>query len=149
MSDELRTHSALHVLKGAVQKVLDAKWTASTHVSGNDGRLVVRYERKPTQAELQEVEKEANNKVIEGAEIMEFEMERKEAENHFGDQIYDLFPIPPSITRLKLVRIPDWNVNCCVERHPETTSAIGRIRIDRIRFQNSRKELELEFHTSG
>jgi alanyl-tRNA synthetase len=143
--DEVRTHSALHVLKGAVQGVLGAKWTTSTFVSGRHGRLTVRFERAPTPQELERVEKAANQKVAEGAEFLEFEMDRDEAENHFGDQIYDLFPIPASVTRLKLVRIPDWNVNCCVERHLENTSFVGPIKLGKPRFRNSRKELEIEF----
>jgi alanyl-tRNA synthetase len=138
----------MHVLKGATQKVLGAKWTASTYAKDNHGRLVVQFDRKPTQEELQRIEKEANRKVGEGTEILEFEMERQEAENHFGDQIYDLFPIPASVTRLRLVRIPDWNVNCCAEKHLETTAAIGRVKLERTRFRNSRKELELEFRVS-
>jgi alanyl-tRNA synthetase len=38
---EVRTHTALHVVKGAVVKVLgrEAKWTASVYVNGNHGRL--------------------------------------------------------------------------------------------------------------
>ncbi len=148
MSYEVRTHSALHVLKGAAQKVLGVKWTTSTSSREDHGRLTVQFDRKPTREELHRIEQDANRKVIEGAEILEFEMERHEAENHFGDQIYDLFPVPASITRLKLVRIPDWNVNCCVERHLETTSGIGRIRLEKTRFRNSRKELELEFRVS-
>jgi Ser-tRNA(Ala) deacylase AlaX len=43
------------------------------------------------------------------------------------------------------VRIPDWNVNCCVERHVENASLVGPIKLGRPRFRNSRKELELEF----
>lgn len=148
MSHEVRTHSALHVVKGAAQKVIGAKWTSSTFAKRDHGRLTVQFEKRPSQEELQRIEQEANRKVNEGAEILEFEMERQEAENHFGDQIYDLFPIPASVTRLKLVRIPDWNVNCCVERHVETTAAIGRIKLERARFRKSRKELELEFHIS-
>jgi alanyl-tRNA synthetase len=147
-AESVRAHSAVHVLKGAVQKVLGARWTASTNVRDNHGRLVVQFDRKPTQEELQRIEKEANHKVTEGTEILEFEMDRQEAENHFGDEIYDLFPVPASVTRLKLVRIPDWNVNCCVERHLETTAAIGRVKLERTRFRNSRKELELEFRVS-
>lgn len=143
--DEVRTHSALHVVKGAVQHVLGAKWTASTYVSGKHGRLTVRFERLPTPQEFERIEKAANQKVSEGAEFLEFEMDRDEAENHFGDQIYDLFPVPASVTRLKIVRIPDWNVNCCVERHVESTSMVGPIKLGKPRFRNSRKELELEF----
>jgi alanyl-tRNA synthetase len=83
--------------------------------------------------------------VTEGAEILEFEMDRSEAENHFGDMIYDLFPVPATVTRLKIVRIPDWNVNCCVERHVENTSLIGPIKLENPRFRNSKKELEIGF----
>src|SRR2546426_1433368 len=52
MSDaDLRTHSALHVLKGAVQRVLGTEWTASVFVSGERGRLTVQAGRKPTRSE--------------------------------------------------------------------------------------------------
>lgn len=143
--EEVRTHSALHVVKGAVQKVLGAKWTTSTFVSGAHGRLTVKFERLPTAAEMENIGRAANQKVTEGAEILEFEMDRSEAENHFGDMIYDLFPVPATVTRLKIVRIPDWNVNCCVERHVENTSLIGPIKLENPRFRNSKKELEIGF----
>lgn len=146
MSDEeQRTHSAVHVVKGAVQKVLGAKWTASVYVSGTHGRLTVQFDRKPTEDEVAKMEHLANEKVTEGAEVLEFEMERQEAEGHFGDEIYDLFPVPGDVTLLKIVRIPDWNINCCNERHVDNTVQIGRIRLGKPRFRNSKKELEVEF----
>ena len=145
-SEETRTHTAVHVLKGAVQHVLGAKWTASVFVSGNHGRLTVQFDRKPTDEEVARIEQVANDKVLEGAEVVEFEMEKDEAEGHFGNAIYDLFPVPSSVTRLKIVRIPDWNINCCIENHVDNTSQVGRIRLGSPKFRNSRKELELEFN---
>ena len=144
-SEELRTHSAVHVVKGAVQKVLGAKWTASVYVSGRHGRLTVQFDRKPTDEEIARIEQAANEKVAEGAEVLEFEMEREEAEGHFGDQIYDLFPVPASVMRLKIVRIPEWNINCCNENHVENTLQVGKVRLGTPRFRNSKKELEVEF----
>jgi alanyl-tRNA synthetase len=144
-SDEVRTHTAVHVVKGAVQKVLGARWTASVYVSGRHGRLTVKFDRRPTEEEMQMVEKAANEKVEEGAEVLEFEMEKEEAEGHFGDQIYDLYPLPANVGRLKIVRIPEWNINCCGERHVESTLLVGRVRLGTPRFRNSRKELEVEF----
>jgi alanyl-tRNA synthetase len=141
----MRTHTAVHVLKGAVQHVLGAKWTASVFVSGTHGRLTVQFDRKPTDEEVARIEQVANDKVSEGAEVVEFEMEKDEAEGHFGNAIYDLFPVPSSVTRLKIVRIPDWNINCCIENHVDNTSQVGRIRLGSPKFRNSRKELELEF----
>lgn len=144
-ADELRTHTAVHVVKGAAQRVLGAKWTASVYVSGGHGRLTVQYDRKPSEDEVSRIEREANAKVIEGAEVLEFEMERHEAEGHFGDSIYDLFPVPAEVSIFKIVRIPDWNVNCCNERHLDSTDKVGRIVLGRPRFRNSKKELEIEF----
>ena len=144
-SEETRTHTAVHVLKGAVQQVLGAKWTASVFVSGAHGRLTVQFDRKPTDEEVARIEQVANDKVSEGAEVVEFEMEKDEAEGHFGNAIYDLFPVPSSVTRLKIVRIPDWNINCCIENHVDNTSEVGRIKLDSPKFRNSRKELELQF----
>ena len=149
MSEEsVRAHTAVHVLKGAVQSVLGAKWTASTYVSGGHGRLTVQFDRRPTDEEMERVERAANEKVAEGAEVVEFEMEKEEAENHFGKEIYDLFPVPEGVTRLKIVRIPDWNVNCCAEAHVGLTSEVGQIVVGPPRFRNSKKELELEFDLS-
>ncbi len=144
-SEELRTHSAVHVLKGAVQSVLGTKWTSSVYVSGRHGRLTVQFDRKPTDDELARIERAANDKVAEGAEVLEFEMEKEEAEGHFGDAIYDLFPVPSGVTRLKIVRIPDWNINCCNERHVENTLQIGKVKLGKPRFRNSKRELEIEF----
>jgi len=135
----------LHVVKGAAERVLGAKKTASIYVSGGHGRISVQYERKPTEEEMKKVEKAANEKIAEGAEMLEFEMEKAEAEGHFGNDIYDLFPVPTGASRLHIVRIPDWNINCCNERHVENTLQIGKIRLGRARYRNSRRELEIEF----
>jgi len=144
-SEEARTHSAVHVVKGAAQKVLGASWTSSVYVSGAHGRLTVQFDRKPTNEEVASIEREANEKIAEGAEILEFEMERQEAEGHFGDAIYDLFPLPSGVTILKIVRIPDWNINCCNHKHVDSTSEIGKIKVGKPRFRNSKRELEIEF----
>lgn len=45
MSEEIRTHTALHVLKGAVAKVLGVKWTASASVQGSHRKLTVQFSR--------------------------------------------------------------------------------------------------------
>ncbi len=125
--------------------MLGARKTASVYVSGNHGRLTVQFERKPTDEEMARIERLSNDKVAEGAEVLDFEMEKQEAEGHFGEAIYDLFPLPPGATRLKIVRIPDWNINCCYERHVENTLQVGKMRLGKARFRNSKRELEIEF----
>ena len=145
MSLEVRTHTALHVLKGAVQRVLGAKWTAGVYVEGAHGRLTVQFERRPTQDELALIEEEANRKIREDAPVEELEMDRAEAEERFGDSIYDLFPVPSSVGRLKILYIKDWNVNACRERHTGSTGEIGGIRLVKVRHRPSKGLLEISF----
>jgi len=144
-SVEVRAHTALHVLKGAASKVLGAKWTAGVWVRENRGRLTVQLERKPSPEELTKVEEEANRKIEENAPIEELEMSRAEAEDRWGDAIYDLFPLPASITQLKILHIPGWNVNACKAAHTGTTGEIGSLRIVKTRYRPSKKLLELSF----
>ena len=132
-----------------MERVLGAKKTASVYVDGRHGRLTVQFERKPTDEEMARIERLANEKVAEGSEVLEFEMEKEEAEGHFGDAIYDLFPLTPGATRLRIVRIPDWNINCCNERHVENTLQVGKMKLAKARFRNSKRELEIEFDLVG
>ncbi len=145
MPIEVRTHTALHVLKGAVAKVLDVKWTAGVSVDGNHGRLTVQSDNKPTDEEIARIEAEANAKIEEDAPIEIFEMDRAEAEKRWGDAIYDLFPLPASITRLSIFHLPGWNVNACDKEHTKTTGEIGSLRINKTRFRATKKLLEISF----
>jgi len=143
---EVRTHTALHVLKGAVRKVLGAKWTASTYVKENHGRLTVKFERKPTEEEMKEVFRLANEKVKENVKILTEVLPRDEAEKKYGDEIYDLFPVPAEVKELIIVIIPDWNINACNKKHTETTGRVGEIIEDYWRFRNAKQLLEIAFN---
>jgi alanyl-tRNA synthetase len=143
--DEVRTHTALHVLKGAVQRVLGAKLTASTYVTETHGGLTVQYDRKPTQEEVARIEEMANGKIAEDAPVEVLEMGRPEAEARWGEAIHDLFPLPPTVTRLKIFNLRDWNVNACNKQHTSRTGEIGRLKISKIRFRAQKGLLEIAF----
>jgi alanyl-tRNA synthetase len=139
---EVRAHSAVHVLKGAVTKVLGPRRFAF----GGVGVLKLRSDSPATQLEVGKIEAAANRKIAEDAEILEFNMERQEAEGHFGTGIYDLSPAPQAWTLLKIVRIPDWEASCCPQAHVESTGSIGAIKLDDAAFDAEGKELDLRFH---
>ena len=144
---EVKTHTALHVLKGAVVKVLgeEAKWTASVYVNGSHGRLTVKFNRKPSKEEIKEIEKLANEKIKENVPILVYELPREEAERRFGEDMYDLFPIPEEVKTLRVVVIEGWNVNACNKEHTKTTGEIGEIKIRKTRFRKSKGLLEISF----
>ncbi|WP_457743117.1 alanyl-tRNA editing protein [Thermococcus sp.] len=147
MDVEVRTHTALHVVKGAVVKVLgeNAKWTASTYVKGNRGVLVVKFNRKPTSDEIAEIERLANEKIKENIPVKVYELPREEAEKLFGEDMYDLFPVPEEVKTLKIVVIEGWNVNACNKEHTKTTGEIGEIKVRKVRFRRSKELLEIGF----
>jgi alanyl-tRNA synthetase len=132
----------MHVLKGAVVEVLGPR----KFTFAGQGVLKFRSEGPITQQEVSRIESAANRKVAEDLEVAEFEMEREEAEAHFGRSIYDLVrgPIPTGV--LKISGIPDWETSCCSSRHVETTGSIGAVKVDGATFLEAGKELELRFH---
>jgi alanyl-tRNA synthetase len=138
----LRAHSAMHVLKGAVVEVLGPK----RFTFASEGVLKFGTERPLTAQEASRVETAANRKVSEDAEILEFEMDRVEAEGHFGRSIHDLRASPTAGGLLRIARIPDWEVSCCSSGHVESTGSVGAIKMDSAKFDESKKELELRFH---
>ena len=146
MAIETRTHTALHVLKGAAVKVLGARWTAGVHVKENHGRLTLQFNRKPTPKEVLHIEELANSKILEDAHVDVVEMERIDAEEQHGDAIYDLFPAPAAITRLTILHIPDWNVNACNKHHTPRTAQIGHLTIMKTRYRITKKLLELSYN---
>ncbi len=150
MADErVRTHTALHVVKGAARRVLGTKWTAGVYVERLHGRITLKCEKQPTEAEMRQVEALANEKIAANAQIEEFELPRVEAERRWGDEIYDLFPIPSAVTRLRILRIPEWNVNACKEPHVKMTGDIGVLRLEKPRFRAAKQLVEIPFDLEG
>ena len=147
MKPDVRTHTALHIIKGAIVKVLgeDAKWSTSASVNGLHGRIAVEFNRKPTDEEIEEIQRLANEKVEEDAVIEIHEMSRKDAEERWGDWIYDKWALPDHIQDVKVFHLPDWNVNLCGYEHPETTGPVGKITICKTRFRNSKQVLEVSY----
>ena len=148
-SDDVRSHTAIHVLKGAVFKVLGAKWSASAYSSGTHGGLAVTFDHKPSDDEIEEIEKLANLKIHENQRVEIHELKRKDAEERWGDAIYDLFPLPPELETVKVFRLPDWNVNTCGKLHTETTGGIGGLKISKWRYRANKQLLELSFDVIG
>ena len=139
---DFRAHSAIHVLEGAVTKVLGPR----KFTFAQNGLLKFASDAMTTKQELSKIEVVANNKVAEDAEVLEFSMDRQEAEGHFGTGIYDLCPAPGAGALLNIVRIQDWEASCCTQKHVDTTGSIGALRIDGAVYDDGAKEVGLRFH---
>jgi len=137
--------TALHVLKGSVQKVLGTPLTTGVWAEGHKGRLTVECTARPSEEEMARIEEMANDMVGRDLPVEMFEMDRSEADRTFGPIIYDKFPVPDHARVLALTRIRDWNINCCGGPHLPSTGGLGRISIRKWRFREARGELEISF----
>jgi alanyl-tRNA synthetase len=150
-SDDVRSHTAIHLLKGAVVHVLGkgAKWSASAYSQGTHGGLTVQFERKPTDKEMQRIEETANQKIREDVPTEVHEMARSDAEARWGDDIYDLFSLPAELKVVKVFHIPDWNVNTCGKLHCGKTAEVGGIKIVKWRYRANKMLIEMSFDVTG
>lgn len=141
-SGDPRGHTALHVLRGAVTSVMGPRRFSFAQ----EGVLRFNAERPLTPQEVARVEEAANGKVGEDAEVVEFSMEREEAEGHFGTGIYDLVQEEKGQELLKIARIADWEESACPREHVESTGSLGAIKVDGEEFHEATGEVELRYH---
>jgi alanyl-tRNA synthetase len=143
-AETIRSHTAMHVLRGAIVNVLGP----TRFTQAGQGVLRFQSDRSVSPQQAGMIEVAASKKIHEDAEVMEFEMERGEAEAHFGLGIYDLAPTSSASGLLRIARIPEWEASCCSSRHVESTGSIGRLSVDGTQYDGSTKETELRFHIS-
>jgi alanyl-tRNA synthetase len=146
---QIRSHTALHVIKGAVQKILGANITNGVWIGDGKARLCVEFDRKPSEDEMEAVIGAANGCIGKDLPIANEELERTRAEEKYGSAIYDAYPVPPEVKVLRIVSISDggmiWNVNACIKPHTRTTGDIGKIEMDHWRFREPKGTLEISF----
>jgi len=151
-------NTALHIIKGAIVKVLHAPITTSTEASKPDeGRITIAYasKEKPTEDQLKQIEDLANKKIKENVDILYFKMERSLAEQKYTKEpvnetyLYDKFPVPSEVKELSIVEIPDWNVNCSIGPLLNKTGEVRLLKIDRINHREKKQELEFVFLLVG
>jgi len=154
MSNKDRTpevDTALHVIKGAIVKVLHTPITVTTASKKNEGRLTVEYELgKITDEQLKKIEELSNQKIRENVPVIVAKMDRAEAEKKFEGKvnetfIYDKIPVPAKVTEISVLHIDGWNVNCCAGTHCPTTGGIGSMKVLRANYRDNKKELEFVF----
>lgn len=146
--------SALHVLKGAMVKVLNTPMTTTTKYDAKDkGRLVVEYTaaEPPSKDKLQEIEDLANAKIREDLAIEITKMSREAAEAKYksapvnNTYLYDKFGVPAHVTELNVLEIKDWNVNCVTGEYLKSTGPLKGLKVLRVNHRPQKTELEVCF----
>jgi alanyl-tRNA synthetase len=123
-----RHHTATHILLASTRRVLGPHvWQAGVQKGAERSRLDVTHFRNITEEELREIEALANTVVLEGYQVEKLWLDRNEAEKRFGFQLYQ-GGIPPT-RQVRVVKIGDFDVECCGGTHVKTTTEVGPIKI--------------------
>lgn len=126
----MRHHSATHIILHAAKKVLGPHiHQAGAQKGEKSARLDIRHFRHITPGELKKIEIEANRLVMEDTPVSTCTMERTEAEQKYGFDLYQ-GGVPPG-REIRIVRVAG-DIEACAGTHCRTTGEIGSIKIVRV-----------------
>eukprot|EP01084_Bolivina_argentea_P002946 5514_1 len=148
--------TALHVIKGAIVKVLDiptAKTTMSVHFSNKPwiGSITIGNCQNNklyslTENIKKEIQQKANEIIDKNVKCVIYkDLNRKDAEKQFGDEMYDFYPVPDHIQTLNVLEIKDWNINCTNKDLCNNTGELIALKIGKCKYNGSKKQLTVYF----
>lgn len=121
-------HSATHIVNYAARKVLgDHVWQAGAEKTPEKARLDITHYESLSFAQLQEIERVANDLVMKQVPIQVREMSRTAAEMEYSMRIYQGGAVPGKV--LRIVIIDGYDVEACGGIHVDNTSKVGFIKM--------------------
>lgn len=122
----IQHHTAVHLINGVTTKILgDHIWQAGSRKTREKATLDVTHYRSFSEEELERIEDRANKIIQEGLEVKKHHMDRSEAEKKFGFRLYQ--GGIPKQRRLRIIEIPDIDVEACGGLHVDNTRRLERV----------------------
>ncbi|MHB8632896.1 MAG: alanine--tRNA ligase [Thermoplasmatota archaeon] len=130
--DCTRSHTATHIMNQSVRRILGAhSWQAGTQKYHDFARVDMTHYRRPTPVELAQVERLANQVVLESRAVTRTWWKREEAEKKYG-----LTLLQGGIPKGRNVRVvaitgepSPFDVEYCGGTHCHTTAEVGPIKL--------------------
>lgn len=137
-----RNHTATHIVAGACRSVLGRHvWQSGAQKGTARSRLDITHYKRIDEEELREIETLANAIVLEGRPVEKAWLDRVEAEKKYGFVLYQ-GGVPPG-GQIRVVRIPEFDVQACAGTHVGTTGELGLIKLFRTeRIQDGVERIE-------
>ena len=125
-----RHHTGTHLVIAAARKVLGQHiWQAGSQNGLTRARIDLSHYKRITQEELNEIEKLANEFVMENIDLdIQFHT-RDEAQELYGFVLYQGGIVPGKMIRV--VKIPGVDVQACAGTHVLRTGVVGPIKINK------------------
>ena len=125
-----RHHTGTHIVIAAARKVLGQHiWQAGSQNGLTRARIDLSHYKRITQEELNEIEKLANEYVMDNIDLdIQFHT-RDEAQELYGFVLYQGGIVPGKMIRV--VKIPGVDVQACAGTHVLRTGVVGPIKINK------------------
>lgn len=138
----MRHHSATHILLGAAKKVLgDHVWQHGAQKYPDRSRLDISHFKRISTEEVEEIERLANEVIVDNRPIRTRFMDRNEAERKYGFELYQGGVVEGK--EIRVVEVKGWNTQACAGTHCRNTGEIGLLKILRTeRIQDGVERLE-------
>lgn len=121
-------HTATHIVGAAARRVLGSHINqAGSKKTTEKAQIDLTHYESVTGEELKKIEAEANKIVQERVPVRLGFMPRDEAEKKFGMAIYQGGAVPGK--ELRIVEIPEIDVECCGGTHLTNTADVGKIKM--------------------
>ncbi len=123
-----KAHTATHILVASARKVLGKHvWQAGAQKGVERSRLDVTHYELPSNEQLKEIERIANEIVQRNLKLRINWKNRNEAERKYGFIIYQGGVVPGK--KIRIVEIPSVDVQACCGTHCRSTGDVGLIKI--------------------
>ena len=127
-SSLMRHHTGTHVLNSAARQVLgEHVWQAGAQKELKRSRLDISHYKRLTLQQVHEIERLANQAVMDNLPVETSWIPREEAEKKYGFRLYQGGVVPG--LEIRVVNIEGWDVEACGGTHLKTTGEIGLIKI--------------------
>jgi alanyl-tRNA synthetase len=124
----MRHHTATHVILGAARRVLGQHaWQAGAQKTVENVRLDISHYERITDEQIDEIERLASGLVMKCVPVEASWMPREKAEQMYGFVLYQGGVVPGK--EIRVIRIPDWDVEACGGTHVKNTGEIGLIKV--------------------
>jgi len=124
----MRHHTATHVVNAAARHVLGGHiWQKGSQLDEREARLDVSHYQRISPEEIAQIEREAHRMVMAAKPVVKSWLPRNQAEQEYGMRLYQ--GGAPKGNLLRVVRIPDEEVEACGGTHVDNTAELGLIKI--------------------
>ena len=124
----MKHHTGTHLVNGALRKLLGEHiWQAGSQLGVNEARFDFSHYKSISEDEVKKIEKMANQFIGQSVDVEKKVMDRNSAEKTYGFRLYQ-GGVPPG-NSIRVLNIPDIDVEACGGTHLNNTSEAGKIRI--------------------